>query len=294
MSRSFSLGLIGYPLGHSLSPHMHKAALESLSMQGDYDLYPVELYPQRNAKLENLFKRMRLGEIHGLNVTIPHKSNVIEFLDELTPTAESIGAVNTIFERDNLLIGDNTDAPAFLNEIHNLKTNLSHKQALVLGAGGSARAVAYALVNEGWQVNIVARKLQQAEDLVEHFGEGVTALSWDLKNFQELGLACSLIVNTTPLGMAPNPDASPWPEDLPMPAGVAIYDLVYNPPTTQFVQTARKRGLVAHTGEGMLVEQAALAFETWTGHNAPRDIMRQVLDEQLSRSKNPDVLDKAT
>src|SRR5262245_2100323 len=102
----FQLGLIGYPLEHSLSPKIHKAAFESCSLQGDYSLFPI--HPENTQGLKNLLARVRTHEIHGLNITIPHKQNVIEFLDELTPTAKTIGAVNTIYLRDETLIGDNT------------------------------------------------------------------------------------------------------------------------------------------------------------------------------------------
>lgn len=285
MSKSYSLGLIGYPLGHSLSPHMHRAALAALDLQGDYQLYEVEPATQGQAELEDLLEKMRSGKIHGLNVTIPHKQNVIQYLDELTPTAEAIGAVNTMFLENGSLVGDNTDAPAFLAEVKHLDLEESQKVALVLGAGGSARAVVYALISNGWQAKVLARKVEQAQEVVAHFGERVHAFVWDTDQFEELGAGCKLIVNTTPIGMFPNIDASPWPMDLPFPQGAAVYDLVYNPAITQFVRLAREQGLLAQTGAGMLVEQAALAFERWTGHNVPRDIMRQMFDKQLSLSE---------
>ena len=143
-------GLTGYPLSHSLSPVIHTAALQSCELHGSYSLFPVQ--PEDKPGLKKLLDRVRNGEIIGLNVTIPHKQNVIEFLDELTPTAEVIGAVNTIYTKDDKLIGDNTDAPGFLADLKKFLTTDVHRDgtlnALILGAGGSARAVAYALVNE--------------------------------------------------------------------------------------------------------------------------------------------------
>src|SRR5512134_3742406 len=139
------LGLTGYPLGHSLSPRIHEAALSSCGLDGNYSLFPIS--PDDKQGLEDLLARVRSGEITGLNVTIPHKQNVIPFLDELTPTAKAIGAVNTIYMRENRLIGDNTDAPGFLSDLKKLVATETRRHrdlnVLVLGAGGSARAVVY-------------------------------------------------------------------------------------------------------------------------------------------------------
>jgi len=266
------LGLIGYPLGHSLSPKIHAAALKACGLQGDYSLFPI--HPEDKQGLKDLLARIRAGEITGLNVTIPHKQNVIELMDELTPTAQAIGAINTIYLRENKLIGDNTDAQGFLSDLKRFLTLecdslLSQKNALVLGAGGSARAVVYALVNDGWDVTVAARRIEQAGQLVNLFpSREVKAITFiDLQPS-----AFDLLVNTTPIGMTPNIDQSPWPEDLPFPNAV-IYDLVYNPRVTKLVKEARAHGLSATTGQDMLVEQAALAFEIWTGHNPPRNIL---------------------
>src|SRR5687768_2474619 len=148
----FRLGLLGYPLGHSLSPKIHKAALQTCELEGDYSLYPIQ--PNDAQGLNDILTCVRSGEIQGLNVTIPHKQNVIPFLDELTPTAKAIGAVNTIYMSENKLIGDNTDAPGFLADLKKFLTTekLGHRDqnVLVLGAGGSARAVVYALLDDGW------------------------------------------------------------------------------------------------------------------------------------------------
>ncbi|MDO9302105.1 MAG: hypothetical protein Q7T89_12010, partial [Anaerolineales bacterium] len=154
----FQLGLIGYPLGHSLSPKIHGAALKACGLEGNYSLFPI--HPDDKQGLKDLLARVRSGEITGLNVTIPHKQNVIDFMDELTPTAQTIGAVNTIYFRENQLIGDNTDAAGFLSDLKKFIGNREWgigRPAFVLGAGGSARAVVYALLNDGWQVTLAAR-----------------------------------------------------------------------------------------------------------------------------------------
>ena len=268
------LGLIGYPLRHSLSPEIHIAALKACGLEGDYSLFPVS--PDDKQGLKSLLNRVRAGEITGLNVTIPHKQNVIPLLDKLTPTAQAIGAVNTIYLRDDRLIGDNTDALGFSADLKKFLTTETQRHgdinALVLGAGGSARAVVYALVNSGWNVTIAARRIEQAQELAASFTNYELQIT-NYESFIHHPSTFNLIVNATPLGMAPNADQSPWPGNLPFP-NASVYDLVYNPRETKLVKDARAQGLSATTGLGMLIEQAALAFELWTGQCPPREIMR--------------------
>jgi shikimate dehydrogenase len=278
--QTFKLGLIGYPLSHSLSPQIHAAALKACGLQGDYSLFPIP--PEDKQGLKDLLARLRSGDLHGLNVTIPHKQTVIEFLDELTPTSKAIGAVNTIYLDDNKLSGDNTDAAGFLVDLKKFLTTKTrdHREskALVLGAGGSARAVVYALINDGWSVIIAARRIEQAQQLADSFSIyqlQITNIT-DLQPFDKTRGRPStfdLIVNTTPLGMTPNIDQSPLPENLSLPSNVFVYDLVYNPRETKLVRNACAQGLRATTGLGMLIEQAAFAFEIWTGYNASRDLL---------------------
>jgi len=277
---TFQLGLIGYPLGHSLSPKIHTAALNACDLQGNYSLFPI--HPDDKQGLQYLLNRVRAGEIHGLNVTIPHKQNVIELMDELTATAKAIGAVNTIYLRDEKLIGDNTDAPGFLSDLKKHIGNQElgiRKSALVLGAGGSARAVIYALLNDGWQVTLSARRIEQAQQLALSFSSH-DLLIMNYENFILHAKRSSfiLLVNTTPVGMTPNNNQSPLPENLSLPSNTFIYDLVYNPKETKLVKDARAQRLTATTGLGMLIEQAALAFELWTGHTPPREILQTATD----------------
>ena len=262
------LGLIGYPVSHSMSPNIQIAAFKACGLEGSYSLFPVA--PDDKQGLKNLLNRVRAGEIRGLNVTIPHKQNVIEFLDELTLTAKTIGAINVIYMRDDKLIGDNTDAPGFLSDLKRFSSFSHHPSALVLGAGGSARAVVYALANDGWNVTIAARRLEQAQELASQF-EGVNAIELKVQTYKRSNI--QLIVNTTPLGMTPNIEASPLPEGVTLSQNTIVYDLVYNPRETKLVHDARSQGLQATTGLGMLIEQAALAFEIWTKHNPPRDVL---------------------
>ncbi|MCL4274060.1 MAG: shikimate dehydrogenase [Anaerolineales bacterium] len=287
------LGLIGYPLGHSLSPKIHTAALKACGLEGSYSLFPI--YPDDKHGLSNLIDHFRAGEIDGLNITVPYKLDIISFIDVLTDTAMSIGAVNTIFMHDDILIGHNTDADGFLIDLKKCMAQSSSpilgasseanggmgvdgKSAIVLGAGGSARAVIYALLNDGWSVTLTARRIEQAQELANEFASYNVqiASSFDLRpidKFRAMPVPFDLLVNTTPVGMFPNMDASPLPNELSLPSNIFVYDLVYNPRETKLVRNARSQGLRATTGLGMLIEQAALSFEIWTGHTPPRDVL---------------------
>lgn len=277
------LGLTGYPLGHSLSPKIHTAALQACGLQGDYSLFPI--HPDDKHELKNLLIRIRSGKIKGLNVTIPHKQHVISLLDELTDTAKAIGAVNTIYLQNGKLMGDNTDALGFLVDLKKFlgrRESEIGKSAIVLGAGGSARAVVYALLNDNWNITISARRIEQVQQLASTFTNyelRITNLtdpqpSTLRHGFASQDRAFDLLVNATPIGMTPNIDQSPLPENLSLPQHGFIYDLVYNPRETKLVRGAHSQGLQATTGLGMLIEQAALAFEIWTGCNPSRETMR--------------------
>jgi shikimate dehydrogenase len=263
-------------LEHSLSPQLHHAGLDALGLKGEYRLYENPPLPEGDEKLAALLEKVRGGIIHGLNVTIPHKQNVIPLLDELTPAAEAIGAVNTIFAHDDRLIGDNTDAPGFWKDASRRLSvhTFERTRALILGAGGSARAVAYALLLQGWSLTIAARRPEQAQGLCDQFSAlGGQNLAEKLTNCPLSTPHYTLLVNCTPVGMHPHVDASPWPVALPFPPDAAVYDLVYNPRETCLVRDARAAGLSAVTGLGMLVEQAALSLERWGGQPVPRDAM---------------------
>jgi shikimate dehydrogenase len=294
------LGLVGYPLGHSRSPAIHNAALWAMGLAGEYRLYPVPPFPAGIDELQGLVNRLRNGELHGLNLTIPHKQSILPFLDELTPSAQAIGAVNTILPKNGFLQGENTDTRGFLADLHLLApealpaagesrlvagkpASFAHAPAaLVLGAGGSARAVVYGLASAGFQVIVAARRMEQA-DKIARSHENVFAIPFDSASLASLvanpPAPITLLVNTTPIGMQPHAGACPWPESQPFPEGAVVYDLVYNPAETLLAQRARQAGLCAFTGLGMLVEQAALAFELWTGLPAPREIMRQAAEQ---------------
>lgn len=290
MPERFTFGLLGYPLGHSLSPQIHTAAMKAHGLQGEYRLFPV----QDAREMPGLIQKMREGELQGINVTIPHKQAVIPLLDELTPTAHSIGAVNTVSLQGERITGENTDAGGFVADLERLgwfSNGSGSNHALILGAGGSARAIVFALYNNQWRLTIAARRRDQAERLAAAFSAGnsgaddrlpVTATRWEKSALEELVSTLDLVVNTTPVGMHPDVTDSPWPENLPPPRQAAVYDLVYNPVETQLTKAAIEAGLLAANGIGMLVEQAALSFEIWTGLPAPREEMHGAIANQIA------------
>ncbi len=294
--RKYRLGLIGYPLEHSLSPRLHQAALRVCKLEGEYRLYPLAPGSECEKRLRRLLEQMRSGEIDGLNVTIPHKQAVLPYMDELRPGARAIGAVNTIIARDGRLIGENTDAAGFLADLtlqmgHSSPTQVGQqpgkKEALVLGAGGAARAVVFALAEAGWKVWVAARRMEQAEALATALkmqAIEVTAVPLEDSALAELSASrrISLLVNATPVGMSPWVNACPWPVGIPLPQQAFVYDLVYNPAETCLLGEAKRAKLGHANGLGMLINQAALAFELWTGCKPARQALEQAVSEALS------------
>lgn len=271
---ALQLGLIGFPLGHSLSPQLHQAALRAMGLQGEYRLYPIAPMPEGQAALAEYVARLRRGELHGSNVTIPHKLNVLPLLDELTPLAQRAGSANTLYLQDGRLLGDTTDIPGLLADLAGWLPDSAApgRHALILGAGGSARASAVALQSAGWRLSIAARRPEQAQELAASLGGPIATLALEPEALQ----ACAevdLIVNSTPAGMFPKTAGCPWPAELPLPPGCAVYDLIYNPAETVLLQRARAAHRPARNGLGMLVEQAALSLERWTGQPVPRAAM---------------------
>jgi len=266
------LGILGFPLTHSLSPVLHEAALKAAGLEGSYRVLPTP--PE--------FLRARMQEVRreftGVNVTIPLKERVIPYLDELSDEAQAIGAVNTILNRAGVLVGFNTDAPGFLKSLEEAGLAYKRQRALVLGAGGAARGVAYALKKGGAKVLLYNRTLERAEALAAELGVGVlspAALPHALRT-------CDLLINTTSVGMK-DPTASPL-EGLELPHSGAVVDIVYTPEHTRLLREAKAAGLRTLGGLPMLVWQGALAFELWTGVQPDVDVMyraaRAALDAQ--------------
>lgn len=277
------LGLIGGRLGHSLSPRLQRAALRSAGLQGEYRLYAVPSLPEGEAQLRALIEGLRAPpalRLHGLNVTIPHKRNVLVHLDELTPTARAVGAVNTLFADGSRLIGENTDAAGFWTDFERLWQASGGNQpstALLLGGGGAARAAAYALLQHGWRVVLATRRIEQGRQVVRDLKAlrlpgRIAAIPLETDSLARWH-AVRAVINATPMGMSPQTDECPYPPELKMPPRAVVYDLVYNPAETVLLRRAHQQGLPAANGLGMLVEQARLAFACWTGITPPSEAL---------------------
>ena len=269
------VGLIGWPLGHSVSPAMHNAAFQALGLDGRYEALPVP--PEQ---VGDLVRSLHARGFRGVNVTIPYKQAVMPLMDELSEAAQRIGAVNTIVvEPDGRLRGDNTDWLGFLHPLDERGFDLAGKSVLLLGAGGAARAVVYALVQRNIaRLAIWNRDPDRAEALARHAATLDSSLTIDNSQLAIVPIVNSpgrfpvhnsdLIVNTTPIGMWPHIDELPWPADLPFPPGALVYDLVYRPEQTQFLRQAEAAGCSIQGGMEMLVVQGAAAFETVDGPGA--------------------------
>lgn len=276
--------VLGHPIGHSLSPAMHNAALTAMGVDGVYVAFDVP--PAGLAAAVDGLQALGVG---GINCTIPHKEAVIPLLDELSPEAVLIGAVNTIVFRDGRRIGYNTDAPGFLAALLAAAGEPGGKRAVVLGAGGSARAVAAALIGAGARVDVVNRTQARAEALAAELGDKLKTRRVRAVPPDEVGEALAgaeLLINTTSVGMSPDAGAPP-----PVPAealhpGLLVYDLIYNPLETRLLRAARDCGARTANGAGMLAHQGAIALELWTGRPAPADLMERVIVEKLG-SLNP-------
>jgi shikimate dehydrogenase len=268
------VGLIGWPVEHSVSPAMHNAAFEVLGLDWQYVLLPVE-----PGQLETSVHALRQAPYRGANVTVPHKQAVMAHLDEVTAAARKIGAANTIVAERGRLTGHNTDADGFLAALQAAGYVPAGGRALVLGAGGAARSVVHALASEACPVTIHNRTTARAGRLAGEMQrlELPGPVSWVKGEAGLAGLdldAFELLVNATSAGMWPAVDSSPWPEGLALPAHWTVFDLVYNPAETRLLARARTAGAKAVGGLEMLVYQGALSFSLWTGRDAPLDAMR--------------------
>jgi shikimate dehydrogenase len=283
------VGLIGWPVSHSVSPAMHNAAFAELGLDWCYVPLPVPVEPVE--RIGEAVRGLRALGLRGANVTVPHKQAVMPHVDWLTPAAEAIGAVNTIrVEADGSLSGDNTDAPGFVADLRDYGVNPAGRHVLVLGAGGSARAVVYGLADAGCaSIGLCNRTLDRAQTLAGEMGVRFPACPIAAhavpEGIHELAAQVDLIVNTTSLGMTPHVEGLPWPQETSFRAGQVVYDLVYNPPQTRLLRKAEADGAQPIGGLGMLIWQGALAFERWTGQSAPVATMRAAAESIFAQRR---------
>lgn len=259
MKRTF---LLGYPVAHSLSPQLHNAAFHALGMDWKYELLETP-----NDQLAQAVDRVRQDDCGGANVTLPHKEAITNWLDDLGQGARLVGAVNTIVKRDGKLIGENTDMAGFARALADAKVNPRGARVVILGAGGAARAVAFALASAGVsRLVIINRTASRAEDLRDKVRRYYPRLALEVNRPDELKTA-DIIVNATSVGMVPNVAESPLPQGYLVPRGAVAYDVVYNPAETRFLYEARNAGAKTIGGMGMLAHQGAVAFKMWTGRD---------------------------
>lgn len=277
-------GIIGDPIEHTMSPAMHNAAFKTLSL--NYLYLPFRV---KSEDVDKAIDGMRALNIRGLNVTIPHKLRVIPLLDKLDPVAKEIGAVNTIVNDDGVLTGYNTDATGFIQTLVEGGIEPRGKNMVILGAGGASRAVSFVLAQRGASLVILNRleELDWAQELAEWisstFGKQVEALELTEKNLARVMKKADIVVNATSVGMSPEVDGTPLPFSL-LKRDLVVFDIVYNPAKTRLLREAGLAGARTLSGLNMLIWQGALAFEKWTGQQAPVEVMRTEVIKRLTRS----------
>ncbi len=259
-------GIFGNPIEHTLSPLIHNAAFDHLKLNYLFLAFKV-------THLKEAVDGIRALNLRGVSVTIPHKVTVIDYLDEVEEVAGKIGAVNTIVNRDGRLTGYNTDWSGAVEALEE-KGTLKGKTALILGAGGAARAMAFGLKERGAQFTILNRTIKKAEMLASEVGcnygglEDASSLSFDV------------VINTTSVGMFPDTEGIPIKQEC---LGDAlVFDMVYNPLKTRLISEAEAGGCRTVLGIEMFVNQAAEQFTLWTDRQAPREVMKKVVAEALS------------
>lgn len=273
-------GLIGYPVKHSLSPAMHNAWFKALGIDAEYKLFEVN--PEN---LKVFFEGFK-DKLSGINVTIPHKEESCKYVDSLGPIAEAVQAVNTVTTKEGKLVGHNTDTPGFMMALKDdLNFEAVSKRAVIFGAGGAARAVAFGLFMDDIKrivlVDIDKKRAASLAGELKNKGCNAIAVENDKKALRELILDSDLLVNATPCGMKKG-DPELISQDL-LHKDLVVFDLVYNQKETALIKEAKKQGAKAVNGLNMLLYQGAISFAIWTGRKAPLDIGRDVLLKELKQ-----------
>ena len=264
-------GVIGQPIEHSLSPLMHNAAFAAIGYKAYFTAFAVD-------DLAAAVAGTRALGIAGASVTLPHKTEIIKYLDWGAPAAREMAAVNTIVNREGRLCGCNTDVSGALQALAR-KVDLRRKRVLILGAGGAARALVYGTVKAGAEVAIANRTAERGQLLADEFGVKFLPLS-ACKEFSP-----EVLVNTTSLGMFPQVEGLPVPETF-LNSAMVVMDIIYNPLKTRLLRAAENCGAGIVDGLEMFVGQGALQFELWTGEKAPFKLMRDVVLEHLLRKES--------
>jgi shikimate dehydrogenase len=266
--------LIGHPVAHSLSGAMQQAAFDAQGIDAKY-----ELWDRAPIVLPDAIAEVRGDDFLGVNITIPHKERVVPLIDRLTEEAQATGAVNTLTREGKRLVGHNTDVPGFAAALDKLVGRQKMpRQAVVLGAGGGARAVVYGLIRAGFlRIVVFNRHLHRAEGLVRHFGKSAAhmdlkAMPWHESIIESELARTKVLINATSIGLTD--DVSPIPGEV-ITGDLLVLDLIYK--RTRLLRDAEAAGAAANDGETMLLHQGAAAFTLWTGQPAPLEVMGQAL-----------------
>lgn len=270
-------GLLGHPVGHSMSPLIHNDAFQALGIEAEYHAFDVE-----SKAVKQAIEGIRALGIVGCNVTVPHKVAVMDYLDEIDEEAQLIGAVNTIVNDNGRLIGYNTDGRGYVESLLELVRMFQEKRVLIIGAGGAARGIVTSLLKEGIaELAITNRTLKKAESfnvLANQFNTNLVLLTKEEASSQTNEF--DIIINTTSVGMSPHVNELPLSLNA-VKEHAIVSDLIYNPIETSFLKVAKKLGAQPLNGVGMFVNQAALSFEYWTGKKPNRKRMEQLVLQQL-------------
>ncbi len=274
------LGVVGHPIGHSMSPLMHNVAFEELGL--DYQYCPYDVGKEGLAEFINECRK----DFLGLNVTIPHKIGVIPLLDEISREAELIGAVNTIKFSDEKAAGYNTDGLGCIAALREAGVPVKNRRVLVLGAGGAARAIIFQLLLEGADVSVANRTGRSADNLRkdarERLGKGLHVVEFSNSEVAKALANSDVLINATSAGMSPGVDETIIPAAI-IPRSVAVMDIVYNPVQTRLLREAWVKGCRTVNGVGMLVHQGAESLRIWLGVQAPVDVMEEAVLDRLKR-----------
>lgn len=272
-SGAMLLGVMGDPIIHSKSPVMHNAALKALEIEGNY--VPLHIKPEG---LESAIQAVRSLGFRGVNVTIPHKVEVMNYLDHIDEGAAKVGAVNTIVNNNGVLTGYNTDGIGYVRSLkEEACPDLMGKRIVVLGAGGAARGIIHALTAEQpGQISVVNRTASKAIELAEEWSSLANIQGLSEAEAQTAVNSADVLINTTSVGMHPNEGDLPVPSEW-IPEGIVVSDLIYNPLLTEFLHVSARKGCIIHGGLGMFVNQGAYALEYWTGVAAPVAIMKEAV-----------------
>ncbi|AOT70497.1 shikimate dehydrogenase [Geosporobacter ferrireducens] len=276
--KTIPIGLLGYPIRHSRSPHMHNTAFQYLGLN-----YVYLAFEATEDSLAEAVKAMRVLDAAGFNVTMPNKQKVIPLLDEISPEAQLIGSVNTVRNDNGKLIGYNTDGRGYVKSLNEEGISIEGKKIVMVGAGGAARSVAIQLALDGAaELIIMNRSIEPAEEICNTIRANISnckveALELSNNILKQKLQEADMLINSTPLGMHPHEDKSIIPDPEMLHPKLIVSDLIYDPVKTKLLEMAEQVGCKTINGLGMMIWQGALAFKIWTGVEMPTDYIKEII-----------------